>query len=133
MVDDSNRKHRKWVTTMSEDRETASTPEDLTRLFVERANAGDAAGMALLYEPEAVLAFPPGSETVGRSAIESVCEKLIAARPTFPFEEPLPTVRAGDLALTSTASSDNTGGRVQVVRRQSDGTWLRLIDRPESK
>lgn len=133
MVDDSNWRHRKWVTTMSEHRETASTPEDLTRLFVERANAGDAAGMALLYEPDAVLAFPPGSETVGRAAIASVCEKLIAARPTFLFEAPLPTVLAGDLALTSTASSDNTGGRVQVVRRQSDGTWLRLIDRPESK
>jgi ketosteroid isomerase-like protein len=117
---------------MSE-RETAKKPEDLTRLFVERANAGDAAGMALLYEPDAVLAFPPGSTTVGREAIQAVCEKLVADRPTFPSEKPLPTVVAGDLALTSTPSSDNTGGRVQVVRRQPDGTWLRLIDRPEVK
>ncbi|NMN97909.1 YybH family protein [Antrihabitans stalactiti] len=118
---------------MPAQRETASTPEDLTRLFVERANAGDAEGMALLYEPDAVLAFPPGSSTVGRKAIQAICEQLIAGRPTFTFEEPLPTVFAGDLALTSTPSSDNTGGRVQVVRRQSDGTWLRLIDRPEVK
>src|SRR4051794_7361500 len=34
---------------MSE-RETARTPEDITRLFVERANAKDAAGLAALYE-----------------------------------------------------------------------------------
>ena len=31
--------------------EKARQPEDLTRLFVNRANAGDAAGIAALYEP----------------------------------------------------------------------------------
>jgi len=40
-------------------------------------------------------------------------------------------VRNGDLALTSTRAADGTGGRVQVVRRQGDGSWLRAIDRPE--
>ncbi len=48
---------------------TALKPEDLTRLFVERANAGDAAGIAALYEEQAVMAYPPGSQTVGRDAI----------------------------------------------------------------
>jgi hypothetical protein len=33
--------------------------------------------------------------------------------------------------LTSTRSADNTGVRVQVLRRQPDGSWLRIIDRPE--
>ncbi|MFI0773820.1 YybH family protein [Streptomyces sp. NPDC021212] len=112
--------------------ERATTPEDLTRLFVERANAGDAEGMAELYAPDAVLAYPPGSVTVGREAIRAVCQALLD-HTTEPFrpEEPLPTVRYGDLALTSTPSGDNTGGRVQVVRREPDGTWLRVIDRPE--
>jgi hypothetical protein len=49
----------------------------------------------------------------------------------FEQEDSLPTVRAGDLALTSTAPKDGSGGRSQVVRRQPDGSWLRLIDRPE--
>ncbi len=35
-------------------------PRDLIRLFVERANGGDADGLAVLYEPDAVLAYPPG-------------------------------------------------------------------------
>ena len=48
-------------------------------------------------------------------------------------EESLPSVRCGDLALTSTRSSDNTGTRVQLARRQPEGTWLRIIDRPESR
>jgi uncharacterized protein (TIGR02246 family) len=113
------------------EREAARQPEDLTRLFVQRALGGDAAGLAELYEPDAVLAYPPGQETVGREAIRAVFEKMLAAAPDFKPEEPLPTVRFGDLALTSTRPADDTGGRVQVVRRQPDGTWLRIIDRPE--
>jgi len=55
----------------------------------------------------------------------------VAGRPRFGGEEPLPTLRSGDLALTSTRPADNTGGRLQVSRRQPDGSWLRVIDRPE--
>jgi ketosteroid isomerase-like protein len=113
------------------ERTRAREPEDLARLFVERANAGDAAGLAELYEPDAVLGFPPGRQTVGQDAIRAVCEKLVASGQRFEVEEPLPTLRVGDLALTSTRPADNTGGRVQVARRQADGSWLRVIDRPE--
>jgi ketosteroid isomerase-like protein len=109
----------------------ATSPEEISRLFVEFANAGDAAAMADLYEEDAVLAFPPGQTTVGRAAIRELFEKMVAARPTFSVEEPLPTIYHGDLALTSTRPKDNTGGRVQVVRRQGDGSWRRIIDRPE--
>jgi uncharacterized protein (TIGR02246 family) len=109
----------------------AFEPEDLARLFVQRANACDAEGLAQLYEPDAVLAYPPGSRTVGREAIRAVFEQLLARESHFEPEQPLPTVYHGDLALTSTRPADNTGGRVQLVRRQSDGTWLRVIDRPE--
>ena len=118
---------------MSDRTKKAMQPEDLARLFVERANAGDAEGLAALYEPDAVLAFPPGQETVGRDAIRKVMEQMLAHAPTFTVEEPLPTLRHGDIALTSTRPSDNTGGRVQVARRQPDGSWLRIIDRPETR
>jgi len=36
----------------------AMQPEEVTRLVAYRLNAGDAAGMAALYEPQAVLAYP---------------------------------------------------------------------------
>ena len=117
---------------MSDRTTKAMQPQDLARLFVERANAGDAEGLAALYEPDAVLAFPPGQETVGREAIKKVMEQMLAHAPTFTVEEPLPTLRHGDVALTSTRHSDNTGGRVQVARRQPDGSWLRILDRPET-
>ncbi|HZG92053.1 MAG TPA: nuclear transport factor 2 family protein [Pseudonocardia sp.] len=112
--------------------EKARRPEDLTRLFVERANAGDADGIAVLYEPDAVMAYPPGQQTAGRAAIRELWAAVLEHRPRFEPEDPLPTLVAGDIALTSTPAKDGTGIRTQVVRRQPDGSWLRLLDQPES-
>ena len=109
----------------------AMEPEDVTRLVTERLNAGDAAGVAALYEPEAVLAYPVDQPTSGREAIRAIYQQMVDAGMRFGLEAPLPTVRFENLALTSTRSADNTGVRVQVVRRQPDGSWLRVIDRPE--
>lgn len=111
--------------------EKALKPEDLTRLFVERANAGDAAGLAALYDEEAVMAYPPGSTTVGREAIRRLWEKVLSNGPHFEPEEPLPTLVFGDIALTATPPKDGSGARAQVVKRQADGSWLRIIDQPE--
>jgi ketosteroid isomerase-like protein len=110
----------------------AMTPDDLTRLFVERANAGDAAGLAALYTEDAVMAYPPGSTTVGRAAIQALWAEVLAPRPHFEQETPRPSLVSGDIGLTWTPSRDGTGVRVQVVRRQPDGSWLRLLDQPES-
>jgi ketosteroid isomerase-like protein len=114
-------------------REKAMTPEDITRLFVERSNAGDADGVAALYEEDAVLAYPPGQVTVGREAIRELWAKVLDRRPQFTPEPPLPTLTCGDIALTATPPRDGAGARAQVVRRQVDGSWLRLIDQPEFK
>ena len=113
------------------DRERARTPEDLTRLFVDRANEKDAEGVAALYEPDAVMAYPPGQITVGRVAIQALWERILANAPRFEQEESLPTLLNGDIGLTSTAPKDDAGARAQVVRRQPDGTWLRVLDQPE--
>jgi ketosteroid isomerase-like protein len=109
----------------------AMEPEDVTRLVAERLNAGDAAGVAELYEPDAVLAFPIDQPITGRAAIQAVYQRMADAGVEFGIETPLPTVRFEDLALTSTRSADNTGVRVQVLRRQPDGSWQRIMDRPE--
>jgi ketosteroid isomerase-like protein len=111
--------------------EKALRPEDLTRLFVERANAKDADGIAALYEEHAVMAYPPGRQTVGREAIRAFWKQALPQLPRFEPEPPLPTLVSGDIALTSTPPRDGAGARAQVVRRQPDGRWLRLLDQPE--
>ncbi|MFV2175740.1 YybH family protein [Actinomadura sp. LOL_016] len=111
--------------------EKAMRPEDITRLFVERSNAGDAAGVAELYVEDAVLAYPPGATTVGRAAIRELWGKVLVNRPVFEPETPLPTLVNGDIALTSTPPRDGAGARAQVAARQPDGSWLRILDRPE--
>jgi ketosteroid isomerase-like protein len=82
--------------------EMAQRPEDLTRLFVERANDGDAAGIAALYEEQAVMAYPLGGETVGREAMREMWEKVLVHAPHFELEPSLPKLTSGDIALTST-------------------------------
>jgi ketosteroid isomerase-like protein len=109
----------------------ARRPEDITRLFVERANGKDAAGLAALYEEDAVMAYPPGGRTVGRDAIRALWEQLLPKMGQFPPEPPLPPLVSGDIALTATVAKDGTGARAQVARRQPDGSWLRLLDLPE--
>ena len=78
---------------MVDGREGAARPEDITRLFAERAKAKDAEGLAALYEDDAVLAFPPGQMTQGRAAIRALYEKMLAQAPEF---EPGGTVAVGD-------------------------------------
>lgn len=109
----------------------AQTPEEISRLFVELSNAGDADGVAGLYAEDAVMAYPPGRTTVGRAAIRELWASVLAHGPHFEYEEGLPTLVLGDIALTSTAPKDNAGARAQVVRRQPDGSWLRILDQPE--
>jgi ketosteroid isomerase-like protein len=108
-------------------RERAERPEDLGRLFVQRANAGDLEGLVALYEPDAVLAFPRGKLTTGRDAIRREYEQFLAGKPTLDGESQR-GLCFGDLALTSTRF---TGGcTAEVARRQPDGTWLWVIDQP---
>jgi ketosteroid isomerase-like protein len=112
----------------SGERGRAGRPEDLGRLFVERANDGDLEGLVELYEPAAVLAFPPGQVIAGHEAIREAYRKLLAEVPAF-AGEPQPALRNGDWALTSTRLP---GGRAtaEVAHRQPDGSWRWLIDQP---
>jgi hypothetical protein len=77
------------------------------------------------------MAFPPGKLTAGREAIRAVLQQMVEAMPRIEPEEPLPTLRTGDLALTATPAKDEAAARAQVARRQPDGTWLRVLDRPD--
>lgn len=111
------------------DFQKAAQPEDLARFFVERANAGDAEGLAALYTPDAVLALPDGKVATGSDEIREFYRQLLESRPQFTTGGQRPALRNGDLALTSTRLPGG-GATVEVAQRQPDGTWLWVIDQP---
>jgi ketosteroid isomerase-like protein len=106
----------------------AFQPQDLSRFFVERANAGDVDGLVALYESQAVLALPDGGVAEGAEAIRAFYGELLASRPTFTAGRQRAALGNGDLALTSTRIP--AGATTEVARRQADGTWLWVIDQP---
>jgi ketosteroid isomerase-like protein len=109
------------------DQETAARPEDLARLFLNRASAGDVAGVVALYEPGAVLASPAGGLATGAAEIRRAYQELLAGRPQFTGDIQ-PALVHGDLALTSTRFPG--GATAEIARRQPDGTWRWIADQP---
>lgn len=114
---------------MSRMPEPATHPEDLPRFLVERVNAGDLEGVVALYEEDAVLALPDREVAEGRVAIRRFYAQLLAGKPTFPLGDQSPALRVGDVALTSTRLVGG-GATAEVARRQADGTWRWILDRP---
>ncbi len=109
-------------------REPARDPQDLERLLIDRQWAGDIDGMAALFEPDAVIDSGERDLTRGREAIRALFAEITAGGRKFQRGEQRPAAINGDLALTSTRLPDGTV-TTEVARRQTDGTWLWVIDR----
>ena len=118
----------------------AQQPQDLGRLFEERLNAGDLEGLLALYEPDAVLHFPPGNVATGTEAIRATYEQALAGKPNIDLQ-PKSALEAGELALLTNGwtmsftgpdgqPATMTGMTAEVARRQADGSWLWVIDDP---
>lgn len=117
-----------------------STPRALMRAFADRLNAGDLDSLVALYEPSAVFEAQPGVVVHGHAAIREALAGLIALGPAITADT-VQVLIGGDVALvvnewtmTGTASDSEAvrqGGRsADVVRRQPDGRWLVVVDKP---
>ncbi len=115
-------------------------PEQLGRLFAERANAGDLDGMLALYEDDATFVGPDGGSASGSDAIRARLEGLIAMKPRITPTGGQVTM-ARDVALIfnrwrmtlGVGDGEPTGvdgASTEVARRQPDGGWLYVIDNP---
>jgi len=119
----------------------AQTPEDCDGLFERYLNAGDLDALVGLYEPGATLLPNPGESAVGQEAIREALAAFVAAKAQIRLRVGQ-VMRAGDdLAMLyadwSGHFTDPDGARVEiagqsveVVRRQSDGTWRFVLDDP---
>jgi ketosteroid isomerase-like protein len=121
----------------------ANTPEETGRLIGEAITSADMDAALSLYEPDATFALPAvfgeGSVT-GLDGLREAFGGLLALSPELTVNAEK-TLVSGDTALVighwtlkgrdPDGNEIDTGGRyADVVRRQSDGGWLFVIDNP---
>lgn len=121
----------------------ANTPEELGPLIGEAISSGDLDGALSLYEPDATFVMPSqfGEGTVtGHDGLREAFSGFLQLSPVLTVKVDT-TVLAGDTALAignwtltgrdPDGNDIDTGGRyADVLRRQSDGSWLYVIDNP---
>jgi len=116
------------------------TPEELLDLQVEEFNIGNISFLMTLYEKEACFASKPGQDAKDVESIRKAFQSLIDMGCKLKAK-PKRVLLASDLALLITEWSINgtepdgkpinlTGRGTVVLRRQSDDTWLIVIENP---
>jgi uncharacterized protein (TIGR02246 family) len=115
-------------------------PEEIHQAFMAAFNAGDAAALVALYEPEASLMPAPGQVVTGRAAIGEALAGFLALKGRMTIET-VRVIQSGDVALLHGAwilsgmgpdgsAIEMAGRNAEVVRRQADGSWMFAIDNP---
>jgi len=118
----------------------AHTPEEIDSLFAQALNAGNVDALVALYEPQASLMPSPGTLVAGTAAIREALAAFVAGKPAMQIAPRLVS-QSGDLAVVTAKwqlamtgqdgkPAQMQGQSVEVVRRQSDGRWLFVIDLP---
>src|ERR1700739_322839 len=119
----------------------ARKPEECDTLLLEALTRGDLETAVALYEPNASFVQDSGEVIAGRAAIREVMKGFVALKPKFTVKARWGLSGDATLALTglkwSATGTDPegkpvtmSGNSTEVVRRQSDGTWLFVIDNP---
>ena len=118
----------------------ARTPEEVDRCLAEAFRANDLEAIVALYEPGATFVVQPGQPVMGVAAIRAAIQGFLAMKPDLHLDVAR-VIRSDDMALlfsTWTLTGTGPDGKplrmsgkgVEVVRRQSDGTWRYVIDDP---
>ena len=119
---------------------SARTPSQIHELFEDYFNAQDIDALLSLYEPTATLVPFPGPPVNGHVAIREAIQGFLSRKGQMKIEIK-EVFQAGDIALLLSrwtikgtdpvdASVERTGQTSDVARRQSDGSWLLVIDNP---
>src|SRR6266508_3453677 len=123
-------------------RQTMSTasPEEVVQAFYRAFNNGDIETIVTLYEPRAILVAQPGQLAEGLATLREALRGFLAMKPTLTLEKHK-VVTSGDIALSVdkwTLKGTGPDGKPvhmegtasEVLRQQSDGRWLYVIDNP---
>jgi uncharacterized protein (TIGR02246 family) len=124
----------------------AQTPEQCDALFGTYINSRDLENLVALYEPQASLGNEDGTAAHGSAAIRETMQGIFAAFPELKITmNVMRVVRAGDdlAVLYNDWSAIGTAAdgspfamehkAMEIVRRQSDGTWRFAVDDPYAR
>jgi uncharacterized protein (TIGR02246 family) len=117
----------------------ARTPEALHPLWVQAHNRGDLDSMMGLCEPEVCFVTWSGSIVAGAEAVRETYRAILATQPHMEPGARVEVIGCGaDLCLVlfrwtsraARADGPKTFGGLatDIVRRQSDGRWLLVLD-----
>ena len=120
-----------------------TNPEDWPSVFEQHLNAGDLDKVMSLYEPDARFVAPSGETLIGSDRIGQVIAGLIRSQ-TKMKSRVLRVNAIDDLALLYTdfdgTTVDDSGKTIElrsraieILRRQSDGTWKLIIGDPNAR
>ena len=122
--------------------DVASQPIDVLEVVTQAINTGDVDAQMAIYEPDAYFNFEQAGQgaITGIPAIREAFTGFLAMKPNITMRL-LSCNQAGNIAvirnawhLTCTGQDGNpmemSGQTVVVLRRQSDGNWLVLVDNP---
>ena len=117
----------------------AMKPVELDQLFGEALSSGNLEALLALYEPDASFNPEPGQEVHGKADIRQALEGFLAMKPKITMETKT-LAQTADVALCTARWQINgngpdgpielSGQSVEVARKQSDGSWLFIIDNP---
>jgi uncharacterized protein (TIGR02246 family) len=118
----------------------AAGPEATVARLTDAVNRGDLAAAAALYESEAVLVVQPENAARGDARIREALRGFAELRPTLTTTAAR-VLEASDLALylgrwrltgigPDGAPVTMAGESADILRRQSDGRWLIVVDDP---
>lgn len=119
----------------------AYKPEECDLRLMEAVERGDLDSAVELYEPDAIFVVSPDNVVTGRSEIRAVLAGMAAGGIGSIDAVTVVPSTDGTLAVTRTKGHVTTVGpngepvtmpfhSVEVVRKQSDGTWQFVIDDP---
>ncbi|MDF5755553.1 nuclear transport factor 2 family protein [Spongiactinospora sp. TRM90649] len=120
------------------DHATASTPEELAKLFMATMNSGDLEGLVSLYAPDAIFKPDPGTTVRGTDEIRNALRVYIDRGAQITLT-PRNIHKTDDLAViandaTVTGFTDDgtdlTTTTTEVVRRSPEGHWHYVVDDP---
>lgn len=121
---------------------SALKPEDCDALMYQAITARDLEAAVSLYETDASFVLDDGHVAVGHDAIREVLRPFMTVEDFKFTKQPVAFISAqNDLALlrgTWSATRIGEGGgreaiggnNIEIVRRQSDGSWKFVVDHP---